>query len=777
MNNRWRSPLAALVMGLAATWAACGSSGGADHSNPVPDGGTNGAVDGSSSGANPPVLNEGDAAPAGTLAISPSAATLTVTNATPQPSQPFTATVTVGSASTTVTPTWSLGDFTIGTIDASGLLTPRGTVAGTIQVTASYGGATATATATVLVNISTNLSNTTLPDGTVITQDAGAITPPDMTALTGAPAGDAGTTPPTLVYPYDQTVFPLGLLAPVAEFGTGPAGAVDFKVSLDTTDFHWDGFGSAGSAASAGADGAQAAIPQSAWDAALQTAALVNPPPKVTLSLVSAVGGVAYGPAQSQLVVANGKLTGVIYFESYSSDTIPPDNIGATSDFGLWAVKPGLTAPPSHLQAGCVICHSVAASGNTLTNGTDDNSIGSSTGLFQVETDGGYLQLATPPTALPTTGGGGGPDDSRGMGWSTVSPDGTVVLRSVGDFWGGQTLLGWATPSEPLMSAGALAPLSTSITINGGFYMFVPQYSVDGQHLVYVNATNPAGVGSVGTPEYSIGMVDVATALLDGGADDAGFGTVTLTNPRTLYDSTTSDAGGANAATKVPTFLPDSQSVVFEETLAPAYATFNYMLPDYGGVDGELATLQGTSGGSYVRVALANANAGHDPKAPTVNYEPKPLPVSVGGYYWVVFASLRQDAYPNVTSPKKLWVAAITPGTTPGIDPSHPPFTLVNQAIVANQQSQRAFWALAPCLGVGASCATGSDCCNGSCIPESSTDPSSPLECLPPATAACVPLGGQCAAGQNQDCCNAAQGITCIGTLNGFGTCQPPAPK
>jgi hypothetical protein len=62
MNNRWRSPLAALVMGFAATWAACGSSGGADHSNPV-DGGTTGAVDGSSSGGNPPVLNEGDAAP------------------------------------------------------------------------------------------------------------------------------------------------------------------------------------------------------------------------------------------------------------------------------------------------------------------------------------------------------------------------------------------------------------------------------------------------------------------------------------------------------------------------------------------------------------------------------------------------------------------------------------------------------------------------------------------------------------------------------------------
>ena len=315
----------------------------------------------------------------------------------------------------------------------------------------------------------------------------------------------------------------------------------------------------------------------------------------------------------------------------------------------------------------------------------------------------------------------------------------------------------------------------------GDFNMYVPQYSVDGNHLVDVTATNPAGTGSVGAVSQSFGEVDVATALTDGGSGT--FGAVTLTNPRTLYDSTGADGGASGAYLKVPTFLPDSQSVVFEET-HQSYTGYDHMLPDYigqstttaPGVDGALAMLQPQAGGGVVRVALTNANAGYDPASPAVNYEPKPLPVLVGGYYWVVFASRRTDAYPNLAAPKKLWVTAISPTGAAGSDPSHPPFTLVNQAIVAPQASQRAYWALAPCVGDGASCQTGNDCCNGSCLPQSPSDPTSPLVCRPPTTTACVPLGGRCNAGQSQQCCNASQGVTCIGTLNGYGTCDAPGP-
>jgi len=750
------------VAGLA--FAACGSNSNTSVFQPdaSTDGGPGGPFSDVVTFGDGPSFGDGGV---GSLAISPQNPTLTVTNGA-APTQAFTTTLTLNGAAQTVTSSWTLADYTVGTMTGTGTFTPQGTIAGTATVIATYGGVTATTTVTVTVSLSAQLGTVTLPDGTTIPQSSTGISGPDMTALQGSPTGGDAGTPTTIIYPYDQTVFPLGLLAPVAQFSAGSVAPVDFKISLDTTGFHWDGYGHVGNPAQL-----QAAIPQAMWNGALASA---QPTPSsknavVVLSIVKAAAGVAYGPAQAHLIIAPGQLTGVIYYESYSGDTLPDGG----SDFGLWAVKPGQTQPPSHLEPGCVICHGVAASGNTITMGTDEDEYGPLTGVFRIETDGGYTQLATAPTNLPYDIAGG--IDSRGLGWGTVSPDGKVVLRGLNQFWGGDTLLAWAVPDSPLGGDAGPAPLSTTMTVNGDLNLFVPEYSVDGNHLVYVNATN-AGVS--GTPSQSIGILDIATTLGDGGA--GGFGSVSLSNPQTIYDSTGTGAGsGAQAFTKVPTFLPDSKSIVFEETHSTAQAAdgYNNMLPDYidevNYVDGALAMLQPASGGGYTRVALTNANTGSLASFATQNYEPKPLPVPVGGYYWVVFASFRTDAYPTLATPKKLWVTAISPGAAPGTDASHPPFTLVNQAIVAPQQSQRAYWALAPCQGMGAGCQTDDDCCAGGCLPQTPGNPTSPLVCGTPSTG-CVQNGGRCVAGQSQTCCNAAAGVQCIGTLNGYGTCNAP---
>ncbi len=750
------------LMTLAA--AACGSSNNGSAFTPGGDASvSDGALQDGGSFPDAPLFGGDGGSGQGALAISPQNPKLTITNGS-VPTQTFTTTLTVGGVAQTVTSTFSLTDYTIGTISGAGKFTPQGTIAGTATVVAQYGNAKVSTTVVVTVDISTQLGNVTLPDGTTIPQSSSGISSGDLTALQGTPTSDAGT-PSAIIYPYDQTVFPLGLLAPVVQFSPGSVAPVDFKISLDTSGFHWDGFGHLGNPAQL-----QAALPQSAWDGALSSAQPSQGKAVVVLSIVTAANGVAYGPAQAHLIIAPGQLTGIIYYESYSGDTLPE---GGT-DFGLWAVKPGLPQPPSHLQPGCVICHGVAASGNTITMGTDDPTVGQLTGVYRIETDGGYTQLATAPANLPYTVTGN--VDSRGLGWGTVSPDGKVVLRGLDQFWGGETLLAWAVPGAPLVNAGTVQPLSTTMTVNGDFNMFAPEYSVDGKHLVYVNASNAANMGSPGTPSQSIGTVDIATELSDGGGGS--FGTVTLTNPQTLYDSTQVDGGtGLQAFTKVPTFLPDSKSIVFQETHSTAQSGYNDMLPDYIDevhyVDGELAMLQPTGSGGFVRVALTNANTGSDPSFSTQNYEPKPLPVQVGGYYWVVFASFRNDAYPTLATPKKLWVTAISPGATPGTDASHPAFTLVNQAIIAPQQSQRAYWALAPCQAMGNTCQTDDDCCNGSCLPQNPSDPTSPLVCGTPSTG-CVANGGRCTAGQSQQCCNATQGAQCIGTLNGYGTCDTP---
>jgi hypothetical protein len=770
--------LLATVLLSAACFAACGNGSGSSFGSH--DGGPN---DGTMGSDVPMLIHDGggDSGPKGTLALKPLDATLTVTQLGKIPTQGYTATLSNGGAPKPVTPVWSLADYTIGGIDPAGTFTPKGTIGGEVTVQGTYGGLTGEATVNVIVNLQTPLANVTLPDGTSISQSASGITPADATALgDGADAATPQAEPgpssgwSTIVYPYDQTVMPQGLLAPVIQYTAGSITPDDFKITLDTTFFHWEGFGHVGNPAAL-----QAAIPQNIWDGALLSA---QPNPKtkeatVTLSLVLASGGVAYGPYQTTIIVAPGSLTGVIYFESYGSDTVMTDAGNGGTDFGLWAVKPGSTSPPSNLQSGCVICHGVAAAGNTLTTGTDDPSIGNLTGVYRIETDGTYTHLATPPPNLPCTGGSGAPgNDSRGIGWGSVSPDGRVVLRGLGQFWGGEELLAWAVPSSPLLFPdGGVAPLTTTMTVSGGFNMLVPSWSVDEKHLVYINATNAADAGISGAPSQSVGVLDVLANVADGGTG----GSVALSKPQTIYDSTAMGAMPANAYTKVPAFLPDSATIVLEETLTsnPVDAPYDYMLPDDGGgtyLDGTLYALQPNGKGGYTHTELANANSAYDPYGPNHNYEPHPLPVQVGGYYWIVFASLRHDAYPQLTSPKKLWIAAITPGTAAGTDPSHPPFTLVNQSIVAPQPTQRGYWALAPCQADGASCTTGSDCCDGSCLPMSPTNPSSPLVCRAPSS--CAPNGGRCKAGDNAACCNASAGVECIGTLNGYGTCGVPAP-
>jgi hypothetical protein len=58
-----------------------------------------------------------------------------------------------------------------------------------------------------------------------------------MTALNGTPVADAGAAVSPLIYPYDQTVFPLGLVAPVVQWNAGSVAPSDFKLTIGTTGF------------------------------------------------------------------------------------------------------------------------------------------------------------------------------------------------------------------------------------------------------------------------------------------------------------------------------------------------------------------------------------------------------------------------------------------------------------------------------------------------------------------------------------------------------------
>lgn len=644
------------------------------------------------------------------LTIEPPTATITISAKGVPATQSFTAKL-----GDSVVPTgvnWTLDTYAQGNVDGAGLYTTLGLVGGKVKVTATLGKDTATAELVVNVKLSEDV-------------DAG-IDPANHTALEGTPMPDpgAGENPPNvtkILYPYDKTVMPRGLTAPLLQFSPGNLPPVDAKVTVKSTYFEWNGFVHL-------ANGAvpQFYMPQDIWDAAL----LSTGGQTLLIDVTKAVSGVAYGPAESSIIVADGSLKGAVYYMTYET----PGN-------GLWVVKPGVKQPANLLIPGCVVCHSVSSGGTRLATGADDAAFAAQSGVYTVDTNGTATQVSTSPPGL------GG--DTRGLSMATFTPDGNYVMRSQNNFWGGVNQLAWHVDA----ANNALVP-ATVTGLGADVSAYLPAISHDSKHYAFTNGSGAAT--PFGTPSRSISLMDLIV--------DAGTNTLAFSNRQLLLDN-----GPGGSVAKFVSFLPDPNFLVLQE--GEGYQTaYDMMLPTWDAS----STYTGSTGRLYMlnaatkeHIELATMNAGNAVIDKQRNYEPFALPVTAGGYMWIVFTSIReygnQYAGPNVR--KQLWVGAISTNPGAGLDPSHPPFYLPNQSETRNE---RGFWALEPCKSDGSSCETGDECCNGFCRPEDPNNPLSPKVCAPP-SGGCSQNSEKCET--DADCCDVGGGATCIG---GFCTQPPP---
>lgn len=722
-----------------------------------------------------------------------------------QPAAQQTITVPIGGSTPTVTYTatldgqaasntgWAVDVGAIGTItpgpSATGVFTPTGKVGGTVTVTAGLNMKTASRKILVKLageqngpnpgsteemgQIANAVSDLSAGGGIggvggeglgVMVSDAGTL------SVLGSPVGDGSAEGLKWIYPYDHTVWPRGLLAPLLmwDWSVGDADAIQIELTTMSGAFSWKGtFGKPAILSQTGGKFIRHPIPQDIWAAATNTAAGLSD--QLTVKLTVAQGGQAYGPISQTWTIAPARLSGTIYYNSYGTQ-LAKNYLGAVGGdkmFGgaVLSIRVGDTGPKlvgGGNSAGnftdatkCRVCHSVASNGSRLVTQRGEN--------YNLSSN--YDLSPMGATELPWT---------TGATFPGMYPDGSMALSA-----NGQLL---ALPNGTTMAVNGLSAVSSSLG--------TPAFSPDGK-LVTFNPMSGAGVTAPGQ-SLMVMSFDPATS--------------TFSNP-VLVASDQGQASGVRPGW--PAFFPDGKAVVFEHQSAAGVDGNSADLHTRKGAKGQIAWTSVTDANSVTALNQLNGldanNNVYLPKLATpinmsctgdgtqvgtinpdhgddvnLNYEPTVNPVASGGYAWVVFTSRRMygsvanippfcsdprgvDLVQNVT-PKKLWVAAIDVNGAPGADASHPAFYLPAQELLAG--NSRGFWTLDPCHADGESCETGDQCCGGYCQPNG---PMGELTCSN------IPPGGNCSGPQEKcttaaDCCDATN--LCV---NGFCTIKGPA--
>lgn len=756
----WKTLAASLVVAVACATQACGTQDTSTFVDPAGDAGGTGEPP-------PPIIGGGDGGPidpAGqVISIQPPDPVLTFTSGQAVPTVTFKA---VTASGVVVPASFAIDRGELGAVPAAtGVFTPSGAVGGKGTVTATWNGRTAQTSVTVKLVVTEN-GSTLSPDagggaggsgGVGGEGPGGAVDAATIATLKSAPVADAGL---AWLYPYDKTVWPRGILAPLLQWQ--PGAAVDYDavaIKITETSFTYEGMFAKPTAAAA-TPFRRHPIPQAAWKQLLQS----NAGEDVTVSLVFAKNGQAYGPITETWKIASAPLKGTVYYNSYGT-RLAKNYTGAKGGDGRFggatlgirasSTDPVLVAGGDGDASYCRVCHSVAQNGSVL--------ITQRRGGSEREFSTYDLKTGAETTMNPTGA-------NARFAWPAIYPDGSVFLGDSSPADGSSS-----TPNELYQVVSGAGPQTpTKIAMTGWpatLRAALPSFAPDGKQLAFT--------AYAGAPE----------------ADGRSIATLSFDKATSAFSNLVKRYTPPNAAHTAlyPSFLPTGKGIVF-------HVETRYNTRDFGGtrsdadVDppdarasrGSRAELWWLDLATNTATRLDKLNGlGYLPTGPeahdddvTLNYEPTVNPVPSGGYAWVVFTSRR--LYGNVATinpfhsdprhndltstptTKKLWVAAIDLNAPAGTDPSHPAFYLPAQELLAG--NMRGYWVVDPCKVESSSCETGDECCGGYCRPGAT----GALVCTDKVPV-CAQEFEKCTTAA--DCCNSAV-ISCVN-----GRCAQPGPK
>ncbi len=703
----------------------------------------------------------------GTLAVTPLTPVVTVTTGQTPGTIQFVATV--AGAPTGVA--WGIDRGELGTISANGLFTPSGTLGGTANVTAVYGSQKVTTTVTVNILTTQQGDPAWIADGGVLDAGAGGYmgvggdgpgavpSTAQVATLSTAPGVDAGDPGVSILYPYDGTVWPQGLLAPLLQWNAGSHTFDSVYVHIKEKNYEYQGYFAANATPFLNLP-----IPEGVWTAAT----LSNSGEPLVIALTFGQGDNVVGPYTETWTIAQAPLQGTIYYNSYGTALVKNsdgnDHYGHQYGAGTLAIAPGATAPvlaagidsTGQGGTGCRVCHTVSADGKSLVTQASNANAGDYSNTV-------YVNLAN-----DTTAGAGTSLATKNLAFPALYKDGSILLSSAGGMINGDNV-------SQLYSLPAGTAVAGVTGLSASLKAALPAFSPDGKHASFNfwGGSLPSGATTLNGDSVSLAALDFD-------------GTSAFSNPRVLY----TPPGGTSVT--YSSFLPSSTGIVFELELSNPAGQWGFTWSgntgelwwvDVGtGMGHRLDQLNGYAGANvYLPNNVAGANTHTSAQDATLNYEPTVNPIASGGYAWVVFTSRRMygnvaQLGPWVSDPrnyawldqvtdKKLWVAAVDLNAPPGTDPSHPAFYLPAQELHAG--NSRGYWSVEACRADGQSCQTGDQCCGGYCQPGGADGGLTCSSQMP----ACSAQYDKCM--QDSDCCGFQQGITCINNV--CSVSQPPA--
>lgn len=463
------------------------------------------------------------------------------------------------------------------------------------------------------------------------------------TPFTSTPA-TGGTLSQTLDYPLDNAVMPYTVHAPVVQW-EGPSAVGDFhRVVLSTAHVTVEGLVLHDAAFTA------------SWqpDAHDWNALVSDGDVSVVVDHYDAASSTAERSQKVTVKIVKADVTGTIYYWDLSEGKMQRiDGNGRT------LLIPGVPAAPDGSGNRCIACHTISQDGRYLSaelwGGNDPGAV------FDLSNPATFTSDPAPTvTPAPTLA----PLAPYVPLFSTFNPDASRLLINSGN----ALVLIDPLTGMPIDSGGTLPTDKASH----------PSWSRDGTVIVYI--ANHDGAWGV---DYTQGDV----ALLPVMANDR-FGA-----PQVLVSGAAVDP--SVKAASWPTFTPDSQFIAY----GGGSNSRGRNAVDMGGGNVQEVIYPGTMfmvprvGGTPVRLDTACAGQ--------LNcYLPNFSPYDSGGYFWLVFYSLRDYGNPlagtkGVAPPRRqMWVTAIDKSKLGTSDPSSVPYWLPEQDF--HTENMSAVWALPP---------------------------------------------------------------------------------